>query len=135
MTSDHFKDPRRKLAQEFGISDTAQLMFDGFFVGDVCQGMAFHGDVVVDFSERAAEEIEKFTMPEDLSVDGNVTLLNYPLATLPDGLKVTGNLRVTGVKLERLPARLEVGRILDLTGVKERLSIPKDLVVGTCIET
>ena len=50
----------------------------------------FKGDV-----ELTGEEINDLIIPEDLKIQGNLSIKNSPMIKLPNGLKISGNLYVT----------------------------------------
>ncbi|NBQ53414.1 MAG: hypothetical protein EBU49_07545 [Proteobacteria bacterium] len=97
--------------------------------GDHC-----FGDVFIDFRTLDAGRLKNFHIPENFTVDGDMTLLHYPSESLPKNLTVTGNLIVTNSALKKLPKALNVGKVLDLTGNLFPLEIPDDLKYGTCLE-
>lgn len=68
-------------------------------------------------------------LPGDLTIRGDLKLLNESIARLPDNLIVTGNLRIMGCKnLTRLPANLFVGGDLIVSSTPLQ-AIPRDLNV------
>jgi len=66
----------------------------------------FKGDV-----ELTGEEINDFVIPEDLKIQGNLSIKDSPMIKLPNGLKISGNLYVTK-SLLRLGENITVGDTL-----------------------
>ena len=119
----------------FDIADAGTTIASGLFAGEIREKWTCHGDLVLDFTARDMAETASFHMPPDFTVDGNLKIKAWPFETLPDRLTVTGNLEVMDAGLRILPPGLDVGRILDLTGNRYPLKLPADLKVGSCIET
>jgi hypothetical protein len=71
--------------------------------------------------------------PEDLKVDGNLSLSGVNIKSIPKGLQVGGNLNLISTKITSLPNSLKVGGNLSL-GYTKITSLPESLEVGGTVD-
>ena len=69
------------------------------------------------------------SLPDNLTVGGNLDLEGTPIQSLPDNLTVGGYLDLRGTPIQSLPDNLTVGGYLDLRGTPIQ-SLPDNLIVG-----
>jgi hypothetical protein len=70
------------------------------------------------------------SLPDDLTVSGNLNVSNTPLTRLPNNLKVQGDLSISGTKIKELPTNLVVSGNLNLSGTLIT-ALPQTMTVGT----
>lgn len=86
-----------------------------------------NGVVEGDLNLYGKEEVT--TLPEGLSVGGNLELGGTGITALPEGLSVGGYLYLKGTAITALPEGLSVGGYLDLSGTGIT-ALPEGLTVG-----